>query len=82
MSATPIKGCVGLTTPTFNVSLVTLQMDDEETSGKGSDLSDSPLLAQLLVVKMEELTDKLKLLDYEKNFCKALKFKPFPRYIA
>ncbi len=42
--------------------------------------SDSPLLAQLLVLKMDDIMDKLKLLNYEKKFCKALKFKPFPKY--
>lgn len=30
---------------------------------------------------MEEIMDKLKLLDYEAGFCKKLKFKPFPRQI-
>ena len=44
-----------------------------------TNLSDNPLLAQLVFVKMEELMDKLKLLDYEEAFCAALKFKPFPR---
>lgn len=42
-------------------------------------LSDNPLLAQLVFVKMEEAMDKLKLLDYEAEFCAALKFRPFPR---
>lgn len=30
---------------------------------------------------MEGVSEKLKLLDYEKLFCKELGFKPFPRYI-
>ena len=45
-----------------------------------TNLSDNPLLAQLVFVKMEEVMDKLKLLDYEEGFCAALKFKPFPRW--
>ncbi len=44
------------------------------------DMSDNPLLFQLVFVKMEDVMDKLKLLDYESKFCKKLKFKPFSRY--
>lgn len=44
------------------------------------DLSDNPLLFQLVFAKMEDIMDKLKLLDYESKFCKKLKFKPFSRY--
>ena len=54
-------------------------MEGEEGSRKAGDLSDNPLLAHLVIVKMEEIMDKLKLLDYETGFCKKLKFKPFPR---
>ena len=55
-------------------------MDDEDVRrGAGGDLSDNPLLAQLVVVKMEDLQDNLKLLNYEVGFCKKLKLKPFPR---
>ena len=57
-------------------------MDDEDGASavtKGGDLSESPLLTHLLVMKMEDIMDKLKLLNYEKKFCKALKFRPFPR---
>jgi len=43
------------------------------------DMSDNPLLFHLVVVKMEDVMDKLKLLDYEAKFCKKLKFKPFSR---
>ena len=51
-------------------------MEDEDPR---NELSDSPLLAQLLVLKMDDIMDKLKLLNYEKKFCKTLKFKPFPK---
>lgn len=49
-------------------------MEDEEGGN-----SDSPLLANLVAVRMEDIMDKLKLLNYEKRFCKALKFKPLPK---
>ena len=52
-------------------------MEEEEAR---RDLAESPLLAHLVVLKMEDVMDKLKLLDYEKLFCKALKFRPLPRY--
>ena len=52
-------------------------MEEEEVR---RDLAESPLLAHLVVLKMEEVMDKLKLLDYEKLFCKSLKFRPLPRY--
>ena len=54
-------------------------MEGEDGSRKSGDLSENPLLAHLVIVKMEEIMDKLKLLDYEAGFCKKLKFKPFPR---
>ena len=57
-------------------------MEGEEGSRKTGDLSDNPLLAHLIIVKMEEIMDKLKLLDYETGFCKKLKFKPFPRQVS
>lgn len=56
-------------------------MEGEEGGRKVGDLSDNPLLTHLVIVKMEEIMDKLKLLDYETGFCKKLKFKPFPRYV-
>lgn len=52
-------------------------MEEEEAR---RDLAESPLLAHLVVLKMEDVMDKLKLLDYEKLFCKSLKFRPLPRY--
>ena len=56
-------------------------MEEEEDSRKGGgDASDPALLAQLVFVKMDEVVDYLKTLDYEKDFCKKLKFKPFSRY--
>ena len=55
----------------------------EEGGGRrAGDLSENPLLAHLIFVKMEEIMDKLKLLDYEVGFCKKLKFKPFPRQVG
>ena len=54
--------------------------DEEEPRNGGSDASDTTLLAQLVFVKMDEVVDYLKILDYEKEFCKKLKFKPFSRY--
>ena len=54
-------------------------MEGEEGNRKVGDLSENPLLAHLVIIKMEEIMDKLKLLDYETEFCKKLKFKPFPR---
>lgn len=54
-----------------------------EGEGEGrrvGELSDNPLLAHLVFVKMEDVMDKLKLLNYEQGFCKKLKFKPFSRY--
>ena len=59
-------------------------MEGEEGSGgrRTGDLSDNPLLAQLVFVKMEDIMDKLKLLDYEADFCnKILKTKPFPKCV-
>ena len=47
--------------------------------GGGHDLSDNPLTAHLVVVRMESISDNLKLLDYERGFCKGLSFKPIPR---
>ena len=56
-------------------------MEEEEEPRKGgSETSDATLLAQLVFVKMDEVVDYLKILDYEKEFCKKLKFKPFSRY--
>ena len=56
-------------------------MEGEENTGsrKTGDLSDNPLLVQLIFVKMEDIMDKLKLLNYETQFCKTLKMKPFPK---
>lgn len=43
------------------------------------DISDNPLLFQLVFVKMEDIMDRLKLLDYETDFCKKYRFKPLSR---
>lgn len=56
-------------------------MEGEEGGGRRTgELSENPLLAHLVFVKMEDIMDKLKLLQYEAGFCKGLKFKPFPKY--
>lgn len=52
-------------------------MAGEDSARRSGDVSDNPLLAHLVFVKMEDIMDKLKLLNYEKGFCKDLKFKPF-----
>ena len=53
---------------------------DEDAGGRRpGDLTENPLLLQLIFVKTEDIMDKLKLLQYETGFCKKLKFKPFPR---
>lgn len=56
------------------------RMEGEEGSRRPGDLVENPLLAQLVMVKMEDIMDKLKLLQYESAFCKKLKFKLFSRY--
>lgn len=53
-------------------------MEGEEARRTG-ELSDNPLLAHLVFLRMEDLMDKLKLLDYEHGFCKNLRFKPLSR---
>ena len=58
-----------------------MAVGDGEEGKRLGDLSDNPLLSHLVFVKMEDLMDKLKLLDYEQGFCKKLKFKPFSRYV-
>ncbi|CAI8051186.1 Intraflagellar transport protein 57 homolog, partial [Geodia barretti] len=52
----------------------------DEEGEEGHDLSDNPLTAHLVVVRMENISDNLKLLDYERGFCKGLNFKPIPRH--
>jgi hypothetical protein len=41
--------------------------------------NDGNQVPNMTIIKMEEIMDKLKLLDYEIGFCKKLKFRPFPR---
>ncbi len=55
---------------------------DEAATRRPGELSDNPLLAQMVFIKMEDIMDKLKLLNYEKDFCTKLRFKPFSRYEA
>ena len=56
-------------------------VEGDEGRREGGEYSDNPLLAHMVFVKMEALMDNLKLLDYEKEFCKMLRFKPFSRYV-
>lgn len=53
-------------------------MEGEE-GRRPHELGENPLLAQLVFVHMEDLMDKLKLLNYEVEFCKKLSFKPLCR---
>lgn len=53
-------------------------MEDDDNAR--TELSGNPQLAHLVFIKMEDLMDGLKLLNYEAKFCKQFKFKPFPRY--
>lgn len=59
-----------------------MAVEGEEGSRRTGDLSENPLLAHLIFVKMEDIMDKLKLLHYEAGFCKKFKFKPFARYVT
>lgn len=52
-----------------------MAVDLEARSGS----TDDPLLSHLVLIKMEDVMDKLKLLDYEKEFCRKLKLRPIPR---
>lgn len=51
-------------------------MQGEDETKRGGEAADSPLLAYLVFIKMEEVMDKLKLLNYEQKFCKKFKLKP------
>ena len=53
-----------------------MAVDLEARSGS----TDDPLLSHLVLIKMEDVMDKLKLLNYEKEFCRKLKLRPIPRY--
>lgn len=52
-----------------------MAVDLEVRSGN----TDDPLLSHLVFIKMEDVMDKLKLLDYEREFCRKLKLRPIPR---
>lgn len=55
-------------------------MADGETRRGGEPLSENSALSYLLTVgTMEDLFEKLKLLNYETNFSKAYGFRPFTR---
>jgi len=47
-----------------------------------SDAADSPAVIHRPFVLMEELLEKLKLVDYDVDFCHALHFKPISRYFS
>ena len=54
-------------------------MGEEETRrGDGGDLAPGVQFLNTFIV-MEDVLDKLKLLDYESSFCKEWGFKPFAR---
>ena len=54
-------------------------MGEEETRrGDGGDLAPGAQFLNTFIV-MEDVLDKLKLLDYESSFCKEWGFKPFAR---
>ena len=53
--------------------------DDDARRGDGGDAAPGiPFMNSFNV--MEDVLDKLKLLDYETSFCKEWGFKSFPRY--
>ena len=52
----------------------------ESDEAQKGELSANPLLAQMVVVRTEEMMDNLRLLDYERRFCRKLRIKPLPRY--
>lgn len=52
----------------------------EEDDNARAEVSSNPQLAHLVFIKMEDLMDGLKLLNYETKFSKQFNFKPFPRY--
>ncbi len=51
-----------------------------EEEGRGGVEEGGPGGAFQVFVDMENLLDKLKLLNYEDSFCRQLSFKPFSRY--
>ena len=54
--------------------------DDDTRRGDGGDAAPGiPFMNSFNV--MEDVLDKLKLLDYETSFCKEWGFKSFPRYV-
>ena len=55
-------------------------MEDDDNAR--TELSGNPQLAHLVFIKMEDLMDGLKLLNYETKFCRQFKFKPFSRYYS
>ena len=52
--------------------------DEENRRGDGGDVAPGIQFLNTFVV-MEDVLDKLKLLDYESLFCKEWGFKPFAR---
>ena len=56
-------------------------MSDDRRRGGGEDGEDGgPGLVYMPFVIMEELTDKLRLLDYDRSFLRKMNIKPISRY--
>ncbi|XP_013389445.1 intraflagellar transport protein 57 homolog [Lingula anatina] len=55
-------------------------MSDDRRRGEDADGDGGPGALYMPYVQMEDLLDKLKLMDYEKEFCKEFGFKPFSRH--
>lgn len=56
-------------------------MSEERRRGGGEDGEDGgPGLVYMPFVIMEELTDKLRLLDYDRSFLRKMNIKPISRY--
>jgi len=47
---------------------------------QSSETVDDPALIHKPFVLMEELLEKLKVVNYDVNFCRALKYKPISRF--
>ena len=57
-------------------------MSEEKRRGDDLDEAGGPGAVYMQYVLMEGIIEKLKLLDYEKQFCQELGFKPFSRYVS
>ena len=52
----------------------------EGETKRGAEAADVPGLAYVPFLVMEDLLDKLKILDYERHFCRAQNMKPLSRH--